>query len=114
LTLDVASLEFLYFVCRVTKQTSDFSFREPSQAHLLNAVQNPWLSQQQPLEEPTPSHAPSTAHHIAEPSGCVGARLGRPPNGKVRVEVLPKGDSNNDAVLRDFALAAVAVETTAT
>jgi uncharacterized protein len=32
------------------------------------------------------------------------------PDGKARVEVLPKGDSNNDTVLRDFASAVLAVE----
>jgi hopanoid biosynthesis associated RND transporter like protein HpnN len=36
------------------------------------------------------------------------------PDGKARVEVLPKGDSNNDAVLRNFASAVLAVEPAAT
>jgi uncharacterized protein len=36
------------------------------------------------------------------------------PDGKARVEVLPKGDANNDAVLRDFASAVLAVEPAAT
>jgi hopanoid biosynthesis associated RND transporter like protein HpnN len=36
------------------------------------------------------------------------------PDGKARVQVLPKGDSNNDAVLRDFASAVLAIEPAAT
>jgi uncharacterized protein len=36
------------------------------------------------------------------------------PDGKVRVQVLPKGDSNNDTVLRDFASAVLAIEPAAT
>jgi len=36
------------------------------------------------------------------------------PDGKARVQVLPKGDSNNDTVLRDFASAVLAIEPAAT
>jgi uncharacterized protein len=36
------------------------------------------------------------------------------PDGKARVQVLPKGDSNNDAVLRDFASAVLSIEPAAT
>jgi len=36
------------------------------------------------------------------------------PDGKARVQVLPKGDSNNDIVLRDFASAVLAIEPAAT